>query len=170
MRKNVFGRHFKRDANERKALFKNLLTSLVLQERIVTSEEKAKAIKGAADRLITKAKKGGIHAVHLIEGDLNHDAMVKLIKVIAPRFADRQGGYTRVIKSHRRVADNAAMALIEWTEKPTEEEKTKKAEPKVKKVKKEAKPKTEVKKAEIAAPKKKPVVKKTVKAKKGETK
>ena len=57
MKKNVFGRQFKRDANERKALFKNLLTSLVMQERIQTTEAKAKAIKAAADKLVTRAKK-----------------------------------------------------------------------------------------------------------------
>ena len=59
MKKHVFGRHFKRDANERKALFKNLLTSLVIEERITTTEAKAKAIRAKADKLVTKAKKGG---------------------------------------------------------------------------------------------------------------
>ena len=59
MKKNVFGKQLKRDMNERKALFKNLLTSLVMEESIKTTEAKAKAIKGAADKLVTKAKKGG---------------------------------------------------------------------------------------------------------------
>lgn len=116
MRKHVFGRQFKRDANERKALFKNLLTSLVLEERIKTTEAKAKAIKAAADKLVTKAKKGET-AYKLLHPDVNQKAVVKLIQDIAPRFAKRQGGYTRVVKlSKRRVADNANMALIEWTE------------------------------------------------------
>lgn len=116
MRKHVFGRQFKRDANERKALFKNLLTSLVLEERIKTTEAKAKAIKAAADKLVTKAKKGET-AYKLLHPDVNQKAVVKLIEDIAPRFAKRQGGYTRVVKlSKRRVADNADMALIEWTE------------------------------------------------------
>jgi large subunit ribosomal protein L17 len=116
MRKHVFGRQFKRDANERKALFKNLLTSLVLEERIKTTEAKAKAIKAAADKLVTKAKKGET-AYKLLHPDVNQKAVVKLIQDIAPRFAKRQGGYTRVVKlSKRRVADNADMALIEWTE------------------------------------------------------
>lgn len=116
MRKNVFGRQFKRDANERKALFKNLLTSLVLKERIQTTEAKAKAIKGAADKLVTKAKKGGLHAYRHIEPQVNHNAVVKLLEEIAPRFTQRQGGYTRIIRGRRRVADNAQMVYLEWTE------------------------------------------------------
>src|SRR6185369_2454228 len=118
MRKNVFGRQFKRDANERKALFKNLLTSLVLEERIRTSEAKAKAIKGAADKLITKAKKGGTAAYRSLEAEVNHNAVVKLIADIAPRFSGRNGGYTRIIKVGKRVADNSSEATIEWVEKP----------------------------------------------------
>lgn len=173
MKKNVFGRQFKRDANERKALFKNLLTSLVLSERITTTVEKAKAIKGAADKLVTKAKKGGNHAVRMVEGDLNHDAVVKLIEDIAPRFENRQGGYTRVIKTHRRVADNAAMAFIEWTEKPVAGAKVAVTEKKAKAPKKEVKEatvKVDTKKTEKKTPAKKAAVKKETKTKKGETK
>jgi len=117
MRKNVFGRQFKRDANERKALFKNLLTSLVMHERITTTVEKAKAIHGQADKLVTTAKKGGFSAYRNLEPQVNHDAVVKLMNDIAPRFMTRKGGYTRIIKAHRRIADNAAMAIIEWTDK-----------------------------------------------------
>jgi len=117
MKKNVFGRKFKRDTNERKALFKNLLTSLVLKERIKTTEAKAKAIKGAADKLVTKAKKGGVNVYKSLHPDVNQDAVVKLIADIAPRFATRHGGYTRIIKiGKRRVADNAPQVYIEWTE------------------------------------------------------
>jgi large subunit ribosomal protein L17 len=161
MKKNVFGRQFKRDANERKALFKNLLTSLVMNEQIKTSEAKAKAIKGAADKLITKAKKGGREAYRGLEAHVNHDAVVKLIDDLGPRFASRNGGYTRAIKIGNRVADNAPMALMEWVEKKAVAI-APKAEKKVKKVA----PKTEVKKAEVkvkaekAAPKKKAAAKK----------
>lgn len=114
MRKNVFGRQLKRDANERKALFKNLLTSLVLEERITTTEAKAKAIKGAADKLVTKAKKGGDGALRALVSDIRHVAAAKLIEQIAPRFMDRQGGYTRIIRVGRRVADNAPQVIMEW--------------------------------------------------------
>lgn len=117
MKKNVFGRQFKRDANERKALFKNLLTSLVLEERITTSEAKAKAIKGAADKLVTKAKKGGVEALRALAPDVRHIAATKLIEQIAPRFVDRQGGYTRIIKVGRRVADNSPEVILEWVVK-----------------------------------------------------
>ena len=118
MKKHVFGRHFKRDANERKALFKNLLTSLVIEERITTTEAKAKAIKGAADKLVTKAKKGGPEAFRTLAPDIRYDAVTKLVNTIAPRFTGRQGGYTRIIKVGRRVADNAPQVVMEWVDRP----------------------------------------------------
>jgi large subunit ribosomal protein L17 len=118
MKKNVFGRNFKRDANERKALFKNLLTSLVMEERIQTTEAKAKAIKAAADKLVTRAKKGGPSAQRFLEPSVNHNAVVKLMTNIGPRFATRQGGYTRIIKTKNRIADNAPQVFMEWTEIP----------------------------------------------------
>jgi len=169
MKKHVFGRKLKRDTNERKALFKNLLTSLVLNDRIETTEAKAKAIRAAADKLITKAKKGGITAKRALEADVHAPAVVKLIDDLAGRFTKRQGGYTRIIKSGKRVADNAAMVIMEWVEKAEVKEKSEK-----KTEKKEAKPKKEVKKkpARIATqsvaggeikPVKKTVVKKTEK-------
>lgn len=114
MKKQVFGRHLKRDTNERKALFKNLLTSLVIEERITTTEAKAKAIKAAADKLVTKAKKGGPDALRSLAPDVRYDAVTKLVNTIAPRFTDRQGGYTRIIKVGRRVADNAPQVVMEW--------------------------------------------------------
>jgi large subunit ribosomal protein L17 len=115
MRKNVFGRQFKRDKNQRKALFKGLLNALVLNERIKTTEEKAKAIKGDAEKLITKAKRGGDRAYKLLEPQIAHDAVRKIIDDIAPRFMQRQGGYTRITKIGRRTKDNASMVMLEWT-------------------------------------------------------
>lgn len=117
MRKNVFGRQLKRDKNERKALFKSLLSSLVMYETISTTEAKAKAIKADADKLITKAKKGGLHAYRLVEPELSTEAVKKLLTSIAPRFTQRQGGYTRIIKLGHRTKDNARKVIIEWTEK-----------------------------------------------------
>jgi large subunit ribosomal protein L17 len=180
MRKNVFGRQFKRDANERKALFKNLLTSLVLHERIKTTPAKAKSIRAAADKLITKAKKGGDAALCNLAPDVRHEAVMKLINDIAPRFATRQGGYTRIIKLPKnRVADNAPQVLMEWVEKSTglvvpADKKAKKAKevkkvaPKVAKDKKEAEVKAEVKKPKKEA--KKEVKKETKKVEKKEVK
>ncbi len=162
MKKQVFGRQFKRDVNERKAMFKNLLTSLVLEERIKTTISKSKAIKSAADKLITKAKKGGDSAYKALHPEVNQDAVVKLISDIAPRFATRQGGYTRVIKlGKRRVADNAPMAIIEWTEHST------KVKVSPKKTKKNVKAKAGVKKeAAVSVETVKPIIKKEEKVQK----
>jgi large subunit ribosomal protein L17 len=119
MRKNVFGRQFSRDTNERKSLFKSLLSSLILDEGIKTTLEKAKAIKGDADKLVNKAKsKDKTLQIQLLQRTLGTDAMNKLIKDIAPRFKDRTSGYTRIIKLGRRFSDNAAMVLMEWVIKP----------------------------------------------------
>jgi large subunit ribosomal protein L17 len=119
MRKNVFGRQFSRDTNQRKALFKSLISSLILDESIKTTLEKAKAIKGDVDKVVNKAKKGdNALKIQLLQRHLGIDAMNKLIKDIAPRFKDRNSGYTRLIKLGRRFSDNAAMVLMEWVVKP----------------------------------------------------
>ena len=118
MRKNVFGRQFSRDTNQRKALFKSLISSLILDESIKTTLEKAKAIKGDVDKIVNKAKKGDNRLkVQLLQKHLGTPAMNKLIKDIAPRFKDRSSGYTRLIKLGRRFSDNAAMVLMEWVVK-----------------------------------------------------
>jgi large subunit ribosomal protein L17 len=117
MRKNVFGRNLKRDTKERKALFRSLMSSLVLEERIKTTEEKAKAIKGQVEKLVTRAKKGGTHVETLLSPHLNAEAIKKMTSDVAPRFTDRPGGYTRIIRLDRRFNDNASLVLIEWVEK-----------------------------------------------------
>ena len=161
MKKNIFGRQFKRDANERKALFKNLLTALVVNEKIKTTDAKAKAIKAAADKLVTKAKKGGRDAYRGLEAEVHHDAVVKLIDDLAGRFAARNGGYTRIVKMGKRVADNAPMSVIEWVEKAAVKAD---ASGKVAVVKKSASAKVSEDKVKKAAPKK--TGKKETKAKK----
>ncbi|HZJ18259.1 MAG TPA: 50S ribosomal protein L17 [Patescibacteria group bacterium] len=152
MRKKVFGKQLKRDKDERKALFKGLLSSLVLEESIKTTEQKAKAIRADADKLVTKAKKEPLLAKRLLEKKIDYRAVKKMISEIAPRFNNRQGGYTRMIRLGRRFGDDATMVVLEWTEKPLPKE----ARPKDKEVKKV----TPVKK----------VVKKIVKEKKKESK
>ncbi|MDO8583475.1 MAG: 50S ribosomal protein L17 [bacterium] len=118
MRKNVFGRQFSRDTNERKSLFKSLISSLILDEGIKTTLEKAKSIKGDVDKIVNKAKKGdNTLKVQMLQKHLGIDAMNKVIKDIAPRFTDRNSGYTRIIKLGRRFSDNAAMVLMEWVVK-----------------------------------------------------
>jgi len=118
MRKNVFGRQFSRDTNERKSLFKSLISSLILDESIKTTLEKAKAIKGDVDKLINKAKRGDKRlATQLLQRSIGIQAMEKVIKDLAPRLSDRTSGYTRIIKLGRRFSDNAQMVIMEWVVK-----------------------------------------------------
>jgi large subunit ribosomal protein L17 len=117
MKKHVFGRKFKRDKNERKALFKNLLTELVLHEQIKTTEEKAKAIKGDFDKLVTIAKKGGQVAYRRLESEVNADAAKKLVAELAERTKGRTSGYTRIVKLGRRFNDDAMVVLMELVDK-----------------------------------------------------
>jgi large subunit ribosomal protein L17 len=119
MQKHIFGRKFKRDVNERRALFKGLASSLVLQERIKTTEEKAKAIRPEVEKLITKAKRttDTRHAYAVLQPHLNALAVKKVILDVAPRFQSRNGGYTRIIKIGNRFSDNASMVVIELVEK-----------------------------------------------------
>ena len=158
MRKNVFGRQLKRDTNERKALFKGLASSLVLEERIKTTEQKAKAVKGQVEKLVTKAKKGDLHAERLIQPYLNAPAVSKMMTDIAPRFKTRPGGYTRIIRMGKRLQDNSSMVILEWVEKrvveavalkkaPKKMTKAEKTAPIKKAVKKEVKKKIEKKEA-----------------------
>lgn len=119
MKKNVFGRKFNRDTNERKALFRNLISSLILSEKVKTTEPKAKAIKSDVEKLITKAKKNSDLAKRILAGVLSSQALDKLINDVAPRFKDRQGGYTRIIRVGRRFGDNAMEVVMEFTEKPS---------------------------------------------------
>jgi len=116
MKKNVFGRRFKRDIKERKALFKSLMSSLVLKERIKTTEAKAKAIKGDVDKLITTVKKNQDFARRFLTKSLSPEALEKLIRKIVPRFKERSGGYTRIIKLGKRVSDHTPMVIMEWVE------------------------------------------------------
>lgn len=151
MRKQVFGRQLKRDTNERKALFKGLASSLVEYERIETTEEKAKAVKGYIEKLVTKAKKhDGAHLRSLLQPYLSQAAVVKMISDIAPRFATRPGGYIRIIKTRQRFSDNAKMVMMEWVEKSTQVK-----EPKAKAKASAAKKQTDKVEAEIVKSEKK---------------
>jgi large subunit ribosomal protein L17 len=119
MRKNIFGRQFSRDTNERKSLFKSLINSLILEESIETTLEKAKAIKGDVDNIINKAKKGNERlAIQLLQRSLGAQAMDKVIKDLALRLNDRTSGYTRIIRLGRRFSDNAQMVVMGWVVKP----------------------------------------------------
>lgn len=146
MKKRIFGRKLKRDANERKALFKGLMSSLVLNEKIETTEAKGKAIKGEIDKLVTKAKKENVLARRLLSPKLSPEALEKMIRDIAPRFSRRQGGYTRTVRLGKRFGDDASMVLIEWTEEAEIPVATEGPKPQKKEEKKAARLKKEIKK------------------------
>lgn len=128
MRKQVYGRQFKRDVNERQALFKGLMRSLAIYEGIKTTEAKAKSVKGPFEKLITKAKEGEAARYHLVK-HVSEDTVDRLIKDIAPRMKKRAGGYTRIVRLGTRTKDNAEMVLLELVEKGEKkvEQKAKKA-------------------------------------------
>ena len=101
-------------------MMRNLAESLFVHERIQTTEAKAKALRPYAERLITKAKKGTIHHRRQVLSDIENRAVVhKLFADIGPRFAERNGGYTRILKLGQRSGDGAPMALIELVEGPS---------------------------------------------------
>lgn len=108
------GRRMGGDAAHQKALIANLVASLIAAESLVTTESKAKALRPVAEKCITAAKRGGVHqhrqVVALIR---DRDMAHKLFAEIAPRYADRPGGYTRILKLGPRPGDNAPMARIE---------------------------------------------------------
>jgi large subunit ribosomal protein L17 len=120
MRHKVAGRHLGRDAAHRKALFSNLVRSLYINERIITTEAKARSIRADAEKLITKAKHGladggnRVHAQRQVVAYL-HDQTVakKLFDEIAPRYTARPGGYTRMLKLGKRQGDAADMVILE---------------------------------------------------------
>ena len=93
------------------------MTELVLHEKISTTEEKAKSIRSKFEKLITKAKKKGQQAEYILQPYLSAEAVKKVIADIAPRFAERAGGYTRLTKLGNRFSDNASMAVIELVDR-----------------------------------------------------
>src|SRR5688572_17887891 len=107
-------RRFGGDAAHQRLMMANLVASLIAAEAIVTTEAKAKALRPVAEKIITKAKKGGLHRHREVVSYLGDKAMAhKLFEEIAPRYADRPGGYTRILKLGPRHGDNAPMARIE---------------------------------------------------------
>ncbi len=119
MRHRKRGRQLGRQTKHRGALFRNLVTSLLDQERIETTEAKAKEIRGFTDRMITLGKEGTLPARRRALGFLRSKAVVsKLFSDVAARFKDRSGGYTRIVKTRRRIGDAAEMVAIELVSRP----------------------------------------------------
>lgn len=122
MRHRVSGRKLGRPTAHRQALISNLLASLFLHERIETTLAKAKELKPAADRMITLGKRGDLHARRQALAVIrNKDVVGKLFADLAPRNKDRNGGYTRVLKTGYRLGDSAPMSIIELVERPAAE-------------------------------------------------
>jgi len=147
MRHNNAGRRLGRTTSHRTAMFRNMVTSFLNHEKITTTDAKAKELRGIAEKMITLGKKGDLHAMRQAAAYIRDKKVVtKLFATIAPRYKERPGGYTRIIKLGIRPGDNAPLSIIELVEEEL-------------KVKKESKPakKAAAKKA-APAPKAAPVV------------
>jgi large subunit ribosomal protein L17 len=118
MRHRNAGRKLNRTASHRRALFAAMATALIKHEQIVTTLPKAKELRRVTDRLITLGKRGTLHARRLALSRVRDEAMVsKLFDTLGPRYADRAGGYTRVMKAGFRYGDAAPMAVIELVDR-----------------------------------------------------
>jgi large subunit ribosomal protein L17 len=107
------GRKFHRKRDERKAFLKSLGENLILNEKIITTEPRAKELKMFIEKKISLAKKGGLEALRSLRKYFSESASQKLIKEIAPALKERRGGYTRIVKIGSRKSDGAEMAKIE---------------------------------------------------------
>ena len=114
MRHRIAGRKLGRPTDHRLALYRNLATDLLRYEKIQTTEAKAKEVRSLAESMITKAKGGGIHNRRQVLAELYDPTVVdKLFETLAPRFQDREGGYTRIIKIGPRKGDAAPLVQLE---------------------------------------------------------
>jgi large subunit ribosomal protein L17 len=127
MRHKMRGRKFGRESDHRKLMLKNLVLSLIEHGRINTTQAKAKEIRSLTERVITYGKKGTVHHRRMAFKILNNKDMVKKVfDQLAPRYSEREGGYTRVLKNGYRRGDCAPMAIIEFVEnEPVEKKKEK---------------------------------------------
>jgi large subunit ribosomal protein L17 len=118
MQHRRLGRRFSRDPGHRQAMFSNMAASLIRHEQIVTTLAKAKDLKRVMDKYITLAKRGDLNSRRLAASRMRDEAMVKkLFDVLGPRYKDRTGGYTRVLKAGYRYGDSAPVAVIELVDR-----------------------------------------------------
>ncbi len=118
MRHKKLGRRFGRQSSHRQAMFSNMAASLIKHEQIVTTLPKAKELRPIVEKLVTLAKRGDLHARRLAVSRVRDEAMVKkLFDTLAPRYKDRSGGYTRVMKAGYRYGDSAPVAVIEFVDR-----------------------------------------------------
>ncbi len=119
MKHRISGKKLSRNSSQRKALFKGLINSLVMNGEIKTTETKAKAITRLVDKLITKAKKGTLNSRRLIWAFLQDKKVVnKIVDEVAPLFAKRSGGFSKITPIGKRRGDDAMMVKLELVEKP----------------------------------------------------
>jgi large subunit ribosomal protein L17 len=122
------------NASHRKAMMRNMVTSLIEHERIETTDIRAKELRRLADRMVTLGKRGDLHSMRIsLKTVRTKTAAKKLFDELAPRFKEKQGGYTRIVKLGRRLGDNADMSILEWSlpqasEDNSEKKSAKKAE------------------------------------------
>ena len=118
MRHGMSGRKLNRTSSHRKAMFKNMANALIKHEQIITTLPKAKDLRRVVEKLITLGKKDSLHARRLAHAQLRDDGMTKkLFDVLADRYKERNGGYTRVLKAGFRYGDSAPMAVIELVDR-----------------------------------------------------
>ena len=118
MRHRYSGRKLNRTSQHRQMLFRNMAQALIKHEQIVTTLPKAKELRPVVERLITLGKRGDLHARRLAHARLRDDAMTrKLFEVLGPRYQERNGGHTRVMKAGFRYGDSAPMAVIELVDR-----------------------------------------------------
>jgi len=118
MRHGFAGRRFARSVSHRKAMFANLAASLIEHEQIVTTLPKAKDLRPIVEKLVTLGKRGDLHARRLVIAQIGNEHLVKrLFETIAPRYAQRNGGYLRIMKAGFRHGDNAPLAVIEFVDR-----------------------------------------------------
>ena len=118
MRHRMAGRKLNRTSQHRQMLFRNMAQALIKHEQIITTLPKAKALRPVVEKLITLGKRGDLHARRMAYAQLRDNAMTaKLFEVLGARYAERKGGYTRVIKAGFRYGDSAPMAVIELVDR-----------------------------------------------------
>ena len=118
MRHRVGGRKLQRTSSHRQALFRNMAAALIKHEQITTTTAKAKELRPYVEKLITLAKHGGLSNRRLAQSRLMDDVqLAKLFDVLAKRYADRNGGYTRIIKAGIRASDAAPISIIEFVDR-----------------------------------------------------
>ena len=121
MRHGMSGRKLNRTSSHRKAMLSNMANALIKHEQIKTTLPKAKELRPFVEKLVTLGKRGGLHARRQAFAVLRDDAMAaKLFDTLAGRYAERPGGYTRVLRAGHRYGDAADMAVVEFVERDTE--------------------------------------------------